>query len=226
MILTCKEVRQRILEAGIIPVIRAPKPSLAIAAARAIAAGGIPIVEIMMTVPGAIDVMAELTATTDILVGAGTVLEAEAARRCIEAGAEFLVSPILDSETVKLAQREDKLVMAGGLTPVEVVDAWKNGSDFVKVFPCGNMGGPSYLKTLKTVLPQVEMIPTGGVNLANMASFFEAGASAVGIGSELASMADLLAGNFDAIEEDARRYATVVLEMKLARGVKYDNAIS
>jgi 2-dehydro-3-deoxyphosphogluconate aldolase/(4S)-4-hydroxy-2-oxoglutarate aldolase len=226
MKLTCEEVRQRILEAGIIPVIRAPKPGLAIAAARAIAVGGIPIVEITMTVPGAIDVIAELTATTDILVGAGTVLDVETARRCIEAGAEFLVSPILDSATVKLAQHEGKLVMAGGLTPVEVVDAWKNGSDFVKVFPCGNMGGASYLKTLKTVLPQIQMIPTGGVNLANMASFFDAGASAVGVGSELFSLADLLAENFDAIEEDARRYATVVREMKSAGGVKYDNAIS
>jgi 2-dehydro-3-deoxyphosphogluconate aldolase/(4S)-4-hydroxy-2-oxoglutarate aldolase len=232
MIRTCEEVRQRILETGILPVIRAPKPSLAIAAARAIGAGGIPIVEITMTVPGAIDVIAELTATTGMLVGAGTVLDVETARRCIEAGAEFLVSPILDSETVKLAQRERKLVMAGGLTPVEVVDAWRNGSDFVKVFPCGNMGGPSYLRTLKTVLPQIEMIPTGGVNLANMPSFFEAGAAAVGIGGELVSMDALLAGNFDAIAEDARRYATVAREMSVARqmnlaqGVKHENAVS
>ena len=226
MKLTCEEVRQRILEAGVIPVIRAPKLGLAIAAARAIAAGDIPIVEITMTVPGAIDVIAELAATPGLLVGAGTVLDVETARRCIEAGAEFLVSPILDPETMKLAQREGKLAMAGGLTPVEVVDAWKNGSDFVKVFPCGNMGGPSYLKTLKTVLPQIQMIPTGGVNLANMTAFFDAGASAVGVGSELFSMANLLAGNLDAIAEDARRYATVVREMKLARGVKYDNAIS
>ena len=226
MIRTCEEVRQRILEARIIPVIRAPKPSLAIAAARAIAAGGITIVEITMTVPGAIDVITELTATTGMLVGAGTVLDVETARRRIETGAEFLVSPILDSATVKLAQREGKLMMAGGLTPVEVVDAWKSGSDFVKVFPCGDMGGPNYLKTLKTVLPQIEMIPTGGVNLANMASFFEAGASAVGIGGEFGSMDALLAGNFDAIEDTARRYAIIARQMNLARGVRYDNAIS
>ena len=226
MIRTCEEVRQRIVEVGIIPVIRAPKPGLAIAAARAIAAGGIPIVEITMTVPGAIDVMAELTATAEILVGAGTVLDVETARRCIEAGAEFLVSPILDSATVRLARCEGKLVMAGGLSPTEVVDAWKSGSDFVKVFPCGNMGGPSYLKTLKTVLPQIEMIPTGGVNLANMVSFFEAGASAVGVGSELVSMHALLTGNFDAIEESARRYSAVAREVDIARGVKYDNAVS
>ena len=222
---TREEVRQRILDIGVIPVIRAPKPSLAIAAARAIGAGGIPIVEITMTVPGAIDVIAELTATTTFLVGAGTVLDVETAHSCIEAGAQFLVSPILDSDTVKRAHREGKLVMAGGLTPVEVVDAWKNGSDFVKVFPCGNMGGAGYLKTLKTVLPQIEMIPTGGVNLANIASFFEAGAAAVGIGGELVSMAALLAGDFDAIEEGARRYAAIALEVKVARGVKYDNAI-
>jgi 2-dehydro-3-deoxyphosphogluconate aldolase/(4S)-4-hydroxy-2-oxoglutarate aldolase len=196
------------------------------AAARAIGAGGIPIAEITMTVPGAVDVIAELTATTDLLVGAGTVLDAETALRCVKAGAEFLVSPILDSPIVELARREGKLVMAGGLTPVEVFDAWKSGADFVKVFPCGNMGGPSYLRTLKTVLPQIEMIPTGGVNLDNMASFFEAGAAAVGIGGELVSMGALLAGNFVAIEESARRYATHVCGMNLARGIKYDNTIS
>jgi len=194
--------------------------------ARAIAAGGITIVEITMTVPGAIDVIAELRAISGLLVGAGTVLDAETARRCIEAGAEFLVSPILDSATVRLARCEGKVVMAGGLSPTEVFDAWKNGSDFVKVFPCGNMGGPSYLKTLKTVLPQIEMIPTGGVNLANMTSFFEAGASAVGVGSELVSMDDLLTGNFDAIEESARRYSAVAYEVNIARRVKYDNAVS
>jgi 2-dehydro-3-deoxyphosphogluconate aldolase/(4S)-4-hydroxy-2-oxoglutarate aldolase len=213
---TKEEVRQRILESGIIPVIRAPKPTLAIAAARAICLGGIPVVEITMTVPGAIDVIAELTATNGVLVGAGTVLDVDTARRCIEAGAEFLVSPVLDCETVELAHRKGKLVMAGGLTPVEVVDAWKNGADFVKVFPCGHIGGALYLKTLKTVLPQIEMIPTGGVNLANMASFFEAGAAAVGIGGELVSTAALLAGDFGAIEESARSFAAVVRGIKRA----------
>ena len=173
-----------------------------------------------MTVPGAIDVIAELCAGGGILVGAGTVLDAATARRCIDAGAEFLVSPVLDSQILTLAHREGRLVMAGGLTPVEVVDAWNNGADFVKVFPCGNLGGAAYLNTLKTVLPHIEMIPTGGVTLANAASFFEAGAAAVGIGGELVSMAALLAGDFAAIEEGARRFAAV------ARGVKYDNALS
>jgi 2-dehydro-3-deoxyphosphogluconate aldolase/(4S)-4-hydroxy-2-oxoglutarate aldolase len=220
MSLTKEGVRQRILETAVIPVIRSPRPGLAIAAARAIFRGGIPVVEITMTVPGAIEVIAELAATKGILVGAGTVLDAETARRCIQAGAEFLVSPVLDRATVKLANREGKLMMAGGLTPVEVVNAWKKGADYVKVFPCGKLGGASYLATLKTVLPQIEMIPTGGVDLANMASFFEAGAAAVGVGTELLSKAALLAEDFIAIEESARRFA------EAARGIKCVDVIS
>jgi 2-dehydro-3-deoxyphosphogluconate aldolase/(4S)-4-hydroxy-2-oxoglutarate aldolase len=215
MSLTKEEVRRRICDTAIIPVVRASTPDLALAAARAICAGGIPVVEITMTVPCAIDIIAELTRTNGMLVGAGTVLDAATARRCIEAGAQFLVSPILDSPTVKLAKDEGKLIMAGGLTPIEVVDAWNSGADFVKIFPCGMMGGAAYLRTLKTVLPQIEMVPTGGVNLANAASFLEAGAAAVGVGGELISTAALKTGDFTAIEASARRFAVV------ARGVKY-----
>src|SRR6202022_225950 len=125
-----------------------------------------------------------LTRTNGMLVGAGTVLDAVTARRCIDAGAQFLVSPVLDWATVNLAKDEGKLVMAGGLTPVEVVDVWNSGADFVKFFPCSTMGGAVYIKTLKTVFPHIDMVPTGGVNLANACSFLGAGAAAVGVGGE------------------------------------------
>jgi 2-dehydro-3-deoxyphosphogluconate aldolase/(4S)-4-hydroxy-2-oxoglutarate aldolase len=212
--LTKEEVRRRICETAIIPVVRASRPDLAVAAARAICAGGIRVVEITMTVPCAIDVIAELTRQNGMLVGAGTILDAATARHCIDAGAEFLVSPVLDRATVNLAKDEGKLMMAGGLTPVEVVDAWNSGADFVKVFPCNTMGGVAYIKTLKTVFPHIDMVPTGGVNLANADSFLKAGAAAVGVGGEMILSVALEAGDFASIEESARRFADV------ARGVR------
>ena len=211
---TKEEVDRCIRKTAIIPVIRAPAPSLALAAARAIFAGGISVVEITMTVPGAVEVIAELCGTEGILVGAGTVLDAATARRCIAAGAEFLVSPAFDADTVYLANREEILIVAGGLTPVEVADAWKNGADIVKIFPCNTMGGPGYIKTLKTVFPHIEMIPTGGVTLANVPLFLDAGAAAVGVGGEMVSAAALAAGDFAAIEESARQF------MASAQGVR------
>jgi 2-dehydro-3-deoxyphosphogluconate aldolase/(4S)-4-hydroxy-2-oxoglutarate aldolase len=155
-----------IKEIGIVPVVRASSPREARIAADAVCEGGITIVEITMTVPGAVDVIRELTkgGASNILVGAGTVLNAEAARRCLDAGAEFLVSPGLNLQTVELAVREGKLMMAGALTPTEVITAWEAGSYFVKVFPCGQVGGAKYIKALKGPLPQVPLVPTGGVN--------------------------------------------------------------
>src|SRR5579884_2451239 len=145
------EVRKRILEIGIVPVVRAASAQQAILAAEAVAAGGIPIVEITMTVPGAVEVIGELARSlgSEVLVGAGTVLDAAVAARCLEAGAEFLVSPSFDSEMVQVAVRNQKLVMPGGLTPTEVIQAYRAGADFVKIFPCGNVGGPAYIKALK-----------------------------------------------------------------------------
>ncbi len=195
--MTSVQVRQRILDIGIIPVIRASSAREAILAVEAVAAGGIPIAELTMTVPGAVDVIAELVRTmgADVIVGAGTVLDAESAQRCIDAGAEFIVSPGFDLETVKLAKRLGKLVMAGALTPTEVITAWKAGCDFVKIFPCGNVGGAKYIKALKGPLPQVPMIPTGGVNLETAADFIRAGADALGIGGELVAPAALKSGD-------------------------------
>jgi 2-dehydro-3-deoxyphosphogluconate aldolase/(4S)-4-hydroxy-2-oxoglutarate aldolase len=214
--MTKEQVSKRLIEIGIVPVVRASSPHQARAAAEAVCAGGIPIAEVTMTVPGAIEVIAELVKSmgTEILVGAGTVLDAETARRCLDAGAEFLVSPGFDLATVKLANSERKVVMAGALTPTEVISAWKAGADFVKIFPCGNVGGPKYIKALKGPLPQVPMVPTGGVNLDTAADFIRAGAAALGIGGELVSAAALKSGNYSEIAEAARQYISIVKETR------------
>ena len=214
--MTKTEVRRRIEDVGIVPVVRAASAQQAVLAAEAVAAGGIPIVEITMTVPGAIEVIAQLARSIGehVLVGAGTVLDADTAQRCFDSGAEFLVSPGFDLETVQLARRSDKLVMAGALTPTEVIAAYKAGSDFVKIFPCGNVGGPSYIRALKAALPQIPMVPTGGVNLATAADFLRAGSAALGIGGELVSRAELEAGNAIALTANARRYVAIVRETR------------
>jgi len=213
---TKQEVRQRIGEIGIVPVVRATSASRALAAAEAVAQGGIPIVEITMTVPGAIGAIRELAkkAGGHILVGAGTVLDDESAEQCIEAGAQFLVSPGFDRKTVELANRAGVLMMAGALTPTEVITAWKAGSDVVKIFPCGTVGGAKYIKALKAPLPQVSMVPTGGVNLATAADFLKAGAEALGIGGELVNSAALEAGETRSITETARQFVRIVKEVK------------
>ena len=212
---------RRVTDVGIVPVVRAQSPSQAIAAAEAVCAGGIPIVEVTMTVPGAVDVIAHLVKSMgkDVLVGAGTVLDVEAARRCLDAGAEFLVSPGFDLETVILANCEGKLVMAGALTATEVIRAWKAGSDFVKIFPCGNVGGPKYIKALKGPLPEVPMVPTGGVNLETAGEFIKAGAAALGIGGELVSAAALKSGNVAGITVAAKQFVAIVREARQSDAV-------
>jgi 2-dehydro-3-deoxyphosphogluconate aldolase/(4S)-4-hydroxy-2-oxoglutarate aldolase len=210
--MTKEQVRNRILEIGIVPVVRVASAELAVAAAQAVGQGGIPIVEVTLTVPGAIDVIAELTRSMgkQLLIGAGTVLDAAMAARCLEAGARFLVSPGFDPETVALAHRQGILIMAGALTPNEVITAWKAGADFIKVFPCGSVGGPSYIRALKAALPQIPMIPTGGVNLRNAGDFLDAGASALGVGGELISDAALKSGDYAEIADVARQFAAIV----------------
>src|SRR5580704_16676976 len=215
--MTKTQVRQRIIDTGIIPVVRARSEEMAQAAARAVAAGGISAVEITMTVPGAIDLISLLSKSENgVLIGAGTVLDAETAKRCLDAGAQFLVSPGFDAETVQLAAREGILMMAGALTPTEVIHAWEAGVDFVKIFPCGNVGGPSYIKALKAALPQIPMVPTGGVNLNTAAAFLEAGSSALGIGGELISSTAMQSGNFDAITALARQYVAIIAHAREA----------
>jgi 2-dehydro-3-deoxyphosphogluconate aldolase/(4S)-4-hydroxy-2-oxoglutarate aldolase len=184
--MTREEVRGRIEEIGIIPAIRVASPEDALFAAESVASGGIPIVELTLTVPGAMEVIAHLVKSApQLVVGAGTVWDAGTARRCLDAGAKFLTSTGLDLETVEFAAREKVVIFPGVMTPAEVMMAWKAGVDFVKVFPCQHLGGAAYIKTLKTPFPQVPLIASGGVNQQNVAEFIQAGATAVGVGAHL-----------------------------------------
>jgi 2-dehydro-3-deoxyphosphogluconate aldolase/(4S)-4-hydroxy-2-oxoglutarate aldolase len=211
-----ERLRNRIAEIGVIPVVRASSPHYARMATEAVCAGGIPIVEITMTVPCAVDLIRDLVkaADKDVLVGAGTVLDAGAARQCLDAGAQFLVSPGLDLDIVQLAGREGILMFAGALTPTEVMAAWKAKADFVKIFPCGQVGGPKYIKALKGPLPQVPLVPTGGVNLETAADFILAGAAALGIGGELVAAEALKSGKSEIIRENARRFSAIVKQAR------------
>jgi len=216
-----EKVRDRIIEIGIVPVVRASSAAEARVAADAVCQGGIPIVEITMTVPGAVDVIRELAknSSSDVLIGAGTVLHPEAARRCLDAGAQFLVSPGLHLKTVELAVREGKLIMAGALTPTEVITAWDAGADFVKIFPCGQVGGAKYIKALKGPLPQIPLVPTGGVNLNTAAEFIEAGAAALGIGGELVQADALKSNKPEIIVENARKFLAIVKQARTQLGI-------
>jgi 2-dehydro-3-deoxyphosphogluconate aldolase / (4S)-4-hydroxy-2-oxoglutarate aldolase len=218
------KVRESVLGIGIVPVVRAASSREAMLAVEAVAEGGIPIVEITMTVPRAVEVIRELakTKSSDILIGAGTVLDADTAQKCVDAGAQFLVSPGLDLETVQFAVRENILIMAGALSPTEIVRAWKSGSDFVKVFPCGQLGGAKYIKALRGPLPQIPLVPTGGVNLNTAAEFIEAGAAALGVGGELVQADALKAGKREIIVENARKFVEIVKQarVKLAAAAK------
>jgi len=209
-------VLAQILEIGIIPVVRATSGKQARLAAEAVAAGGIPVVEITMTVPGALDVIRELAGqrVNKVLIGAGTVLDAEMAKRCLDAGAQFLVSPGFDGGMIAAAREADVVVVAGALTPTEVMAAIKAGADLVKIFPCAQVGGAAYIKALRGPFPKVPLVPTGGVNLKTAADFLRAGASALGIGGELVERAALESGKSARIVENARQYAALVRQTR------------
>jgi 2-dehydro-3-deoxyphosphogluconate aldolase / (4S)-4-hydroxy-2-oxoglutarate aldolase len=213
-----EDVIERITSIGIVPVVRAGSAKHAEMATEAVRAGGVPIVEITMTVPGAINLIARLVGSVggEVLVGAGTVLDAATARQCIDAGAEFIVSPGLDVATVEYVRREEKVMMAGALTPTEVITAWKAGSDFVKIFPASATGGAKYIQALKGPLPQIPMIPTGGVNLQTAADFIRAGVAALGVGGELVSAAALKSGDAATITEAARALVAIVKNTRAA----------
>jgi 2-dehydro-3-deoxyphosphogluconate aldolase / (4S)-4-hydroxy-2-oxoglutarate aldolase len=215
-----EDVRARILEIGIVPVVRAGSPREALLASEAVCEGGISIVEVTMTVPGAIEVIGELAKNnaSNLLVGAGTVLDVATAERCRDAGAQFLVSPGLNLETVEFAAREAMLIMAGALTPTEVITAWSAGADLVKIFPCGQVGGAKYIKALKGPLPQIPMVPTGGVNLNTAAEFLEAGAAALGVGGELIPAEALKSGQRQVIVENARKFVAIVKQYRQRSG--------
>jgi 2-dehydro-3-deoxyphosphogluconate aldolase/(4S)-4-hydroxy-2-oxoglutarate aldolase len=211
--MTIDDVIRRIGEIGIAPVVRAAAVDEATRAVEAICAGGIPIVEITMTVPDAITVIRHVARQygKDLLLGAGTVTTAHQAEQCIAAGAEFIVSPGLSFPVLAAAQACGKLAIPGALTPTELMNAQQNGAKLIKIFPCGNVGGPKYLKSLRGPFPDVALIPTGGVNAANAAEFIAAGAFALGVGAELVSAAALREGNLAKIEQAARELVGAVL---------------
>jgi len=203
---------RRVEEVGIVPVVRAPSPELAMRAAEAVLAGGISIFEITMTVPDALTVIRALVEKLGdrAVVGAGTVLDAEAALKCIDAGAAFIVSPGLDLPTITAAHGHAVPIMPGALTPTEVITAWKAGADMVKIFPASAVGGPKYIKALKGPLPDVKMLPTGGVNASTAGDFIAAGAAALGVGGELVDIAALKRGEDAVITERARELVAAV----------------
>jgi 2-dehydro-3-deoxyphosphogluconate aldolase/(4S)-4-hydroxy-2-oxoglutarate aldolase len=198
---------QRVLDSGLVAIIRAPSGDQLVQVSEALLAGGIDVIEVTFTVPGVLDIIKQVREKLGkkILLGAGTVLDAETARAAILAGAEFIVTPTVNVDVIKLCNRYDKLVMAGGFTPTEILTAWEAGADVVKVFPA-DVGGPNYLKAIHGPLPQVRLLPTGGVNLDTLADFVKAGASAVGLGSSLVEKEALAKGDMDRIRTVAAAY--------------------
>jgi 2-dehydro-3-deoxyphosphogluconate aldolase/(4S)-4-hydroxy-2-oxoglutarate aldolase len=214
--MTSKEILAFIAEVGIVPIVRTSSAEGAIQAVEAIYAGGVRAAEVTMTVPGAIRVLEKLADRFGgkIVLGAGTVLDPETARACMLAGAEFFVTPNLRLSTIEMAKRYSKVICPGALTPTEVLTAWEAGADVVKIFPCGNVGGPKYIKALKGPFPQIEMIPTGGVNLETTGDFLKAGACAVAVGGELVDAKSVKEGRFDIIENRARQFLAAIAKAR------------
>jgi 2-dehydro-3-deoxyphosphogluconate aldolase/(4S)-4-hydroxy-2-oxoglutarate aldolase len=201
-----------IIEIGVVPIIRTKTAESAIKAIEAVYRGGIRAAEITMTVPGAIKALEQLADQfgDKMILGAGTVLDPETCRACILAGAQFIVTPALKHSTIELSRRYSKPIFPGALTPTEVLTAWEAGADAVKIFPASAMGGAKYIKALKGPLPQIDMVPTGGVNLETAADFLKAGASAVAVGSELIDDKTIQEGKYEVFEERARQYLEVI----------------
>ena len=220
--LSIDEVIHKIGEVGIVPVVRASSVDEANRAVEAICAGGIPVVEITMTVPNAISVIRELVQKrgNDVLIGAGTVTNADQAESCLRAGAQFLVSPGLAVSVLSVARANAKLAIPGALTPTELMNAQDHGARLIKIFPCGNVGGSKYLKSLKAPFPHASLIPTGGVNAANAADFIAAGAFALGVGADLVDATALREGNLEKISAAARELVSAVATARAARGKK------
>lgn len=213
-------ILEQLSAVGVIPVVRAASAAEALAAVAAIKAGGLPILEITMTVPGALGVIEAVTSQygDGVLVGAGTVLSAETARDCVAAGARFIVSPALNLRTVEWCRGAGVPVMPGALTPTEVLTAWDAGADFVKVFPCDSAGGAQHVKALKGPFPDIPLIPTGGVTLETVADYIRAGAAAVGVGSNLVDTKAVAAGNSERVSLAARQYVAAVKRARENRG--------
>ena len=208
-----EHVHARIAEVGIIPAVRLQSAEHARYAAEALYRAGIPIAEITMTVPGALEVISDLARDLpEMIVGAGTVLDVETAQRCVDAGAKFLTSTGFVAEVVAFARKKSVLVIPGALTPSEIIQAWKAGSDFIKIFPCGPLGGENYIRALKAPFPQVPMVAAGGVNQQTALGYILAGASAIGVGGELIPKEALQQRQEDRVHELARRFLAKVKE--------------
>ncbi len=213
------ETTQQIIErVGLIPVLRAKSVAQGRAVVDAMVAGGVTVVEVTMTVPGAIDLIKELKKAypSGFLLGSGTVTTADQAQATIDAGAEFVVSPSLHPEVIRVTKANNKISCPGALTPTEVITAWNSGADYVKIFPCSAVGGASYLKSLLAPFPHLKLIPTGGVTLQTAASFIHAGSRALGVGSDLVNLAAIDAGHPATITEAARRYLKVLVDARKA----------
>jgi 2-dehydro-3-deoxyphosphogluconate aldolase/(4S)-4-hydroxy-2-oxoglutarate aldolase len=211
-----EEVRVRIEDIGIMPSIRVASAELALFAAETVYEAGIPVVEVTMTVPNAVDVIAQLTQNyPNFVVGAGTVLDTDTAQRCVDAGARFITSPGLVPDVLEFTLKKDVAAIPGALTPSEVIAAWKAGADFVKIYPCAQVGGDRYIRALKVPLPQVRIIASGGVNQLTAANFIFAGAASLGIGSELMPRQALKMRQDQWIRELARRFLEAVRSARI-----------
>jgi 2-dehydro-3-deoxyphosphogluconate aldolase / (4S)-4-hydroxy-2-oxoglutarate aldolase len=213
------EVLAALRETGVVAVIRTENPDDLVTVSKALADGGVKFVEITMTIPGALDIIRAAVAAlkgSDVYIGVGTVLDAETARAAILAGAQFVVGPTFDHDTVRICNSYGVVVMPGGMTPTEIFQAWKAGADVVKVFPA-SIGGPDFLKTIKEPLPQIELLPTKGVDFDTASAYIKAGAIAVGAGACLVNKAQIAAKDFGAITDNARRFIKIVRD---ARGGK------
>jgi 2-dehydro-3-deoxyphosphogluconate aldolase/(4S)-4-hydroxy-2-oxoglutarate aldolase len=208
---------RHVLDCGIVAVVRSPDSRQLVEVARALADGGVTVVEITLSVPDALDVVRQVRQALGdrLLLGAGTVLDPETARAALLAGAEYIVSPTVNRDVIRLCQRYDKLVMPGAFTPTEVLTAWEAGADIVKVFPA-EVVGPAFFKALRGPLPQVRLMPTGGVDLTTAAAFLKAGACCLGVGGQLVEPRAVAAGDFDRIRDLARQYVAIVRQVRQA----------
>lgn len=213
------EVEQRLEAAGLIPVLRARSTAEALSVAEPMIAGGVTVIEVTMTVPGAIDVLRELKNKygDKLLLGSGTVTDTTQCANTIAAGASFVVSPSLHLDVIRKTKDLGIVSIPGALTPTEAITAWNAGANYVKIFPCSAVGGAAYIKALKAPFPQLKLIPTGGINRANAASFFAAGASAIGVGSDLVNLKAVAEGKPEVVRDSARAYLEIIAQVRAGR---------
>jgi 2-dehydro-3-deoxyphosphogluconate aldolase/(4S)-4-hydroxy-2-oxoglutarate aldolase len=211
-----REVFNRMVSEGLIPVIRVTSAQEAIDVSDAIKEGGVSLIEITMSVQGALDAIRELARKykDEIIMGAGTVLDPETGRAALLAGAQFIVTPTLNLDLIQLAHRYSVVIVPGAATPTEILTAWNAGADMVKIFPAAQLGGPEYIKALKGPLPQVLYVPTGGVNLQNSGAFIKAGATALGVGGELVDKKAVKEKKFNIITENTRAFLKIIREAR------------